>query len=210
MLCRRPELTDTGRNGDGPVWVSRVRQQERPGTAASTIHFVRPKERRRSRWDPGAACAQYASRAPLGRRPCRPVRPSQRSLGSRYRGSRLSPPGPGARVPAVALPAEGRRSACLAAGSTRRPRKRARARSGRRNTSPGSCPPAPSRHTPFLRGSAMRLHLPTARRRTHLKPARRAGGWTTVGDRSLLPAARPAEFGRRRSLAVVGRQHRHR
>jgi hypothetical protein len=105
----------------------------------------------------------------LGRRPRRPVRLSQRCLGSRYLGSRLSSPGPGARVPAVALRAEGLGSACLAAGSTRRPRKHARARSGRRNTSPGSCPPAPSQHAPFsggLRssaiseGSAIRLRLP--------------------------------------------------
>jgi hypothetical protein len=114
--------------------------------------FVRPKGLRQSRsWDPGAACAQYATRVPRSAS-ASPGAAVPACLGSRYLGSRLSPPGPGARVPAVALPAEDRRSACLAAGSTRRPRKRARARSGRRNTSPDSCPPAPSRHTPFLRG----------------------------------------------------------
>ena len=84
-------------------------------------------------------------------------------------GSRLSCPGPVARVPAAALPVEGRRSACLAAGSTRRPRKRARARSGRRNTSPGWYPPARSQRTP-LTGSAIRLRLPGVGRRTHPQP----------------------------------------
>jgi hypothetical protein len=94
-------------------------------------------------------------------------------------GIRLSCPGPVARVPAAALPVEGRRSACLAAGSTRRPRTRARARSGRRNTSPGWCPPARSQHTPFT-GSAMCLRLPRVGRRTHPQPPGRDRGSTTT------------------------------
>jgi hypothetical protein len=94
-------------------------------------------------------------------------------------GIRLSCPGPVARVPAAALPVEGRRSVCLAAGSTRRPRTRARARSGRRSTSPGWCPPARSQHTPFT-GSAIRLRLPRVGRRTHPQPPGRDRGSTTT------------------------------
>jgi hypothetical protein len=94
-------------------------------------------------------------------------------------GIRLSCPGPVARVPAAALPVEGRRSACLAAGSTRRPRKRAHARSGRRNTSPGWCPPARSQRTPFT-DSALRLRLPRVRRRTHHQPPGRDRGSATT------------------------------
>jgi hypothetical protein len=113
----------------------------------------------------------------------------------RGQGSRLSCPGPVARVPAAALPVEGRRSACLAAGSTRRPRKRARARSGRRNTSPGWYPPARSQRTP-LTGSALHLRLPR-RRATHTSPAARTGprldnddrGPRTLGCGTGLPAA---------------------
>jgi hypothetical protein len=93
-----------------------------------------------------------------------PLWPPQRGQGIRF-----SCPGPVARVPAAALPVEGRRSACLAAGSTRRPRTRARARSGRHNTSPGWCPPARSQRTP-LTGSAIRLRLHGVGRRTHPQP----------------------------------------
>jgi hypothetical protein len=93
-----------------------------------------------------------------------PLWPPQRG-----QGIRLSYPAPVARVPTAALPVEGRRSACRAAGSTRRPRTRARARSGRHNTSPGWCPPARSQRTP-LTGSAIRLRLPSVGRRTHPQP----------------------------------------
>jgi hypothetical protein len=93
-----------------------------------------------------------------------PLWPPQRG-----QGIRLSCPGPVARVPAAVLPVEGQRSACLAAGSTRRPRTRARARSGRHNTSLGWCPPARSQRTP-LTGSAIRLRLPSVGRRTHPQP----------------------------------------
>jgi hypothetical protein len=41
----------------------------------------------------------------------------------------------------------------------------------------------------FSAGSAIRLRYPGARRRTHLKPLRRAGGWTTVGDSVAAPCS---------------------
>jgi hypothetical protein len=128
--------------------------------------LLRTKDHLRSRcWETGRRGRLPNQRRGLPRWGLRhPLWPPQRG-----QGIRLSCPGPVARVPAAVLPVEGRRSACLAAGSTRRPRKRARARSGRHNTSPGWCPPARSQRTP-LTGSAIRLRLPSVGRRTHPQP----------------------------------------
>jgi len=104
--------------------------------------------------------------------PRRLVRPSQRGREPGSSGIRFSCPGPVARVPAAALP-EGRRSACLAAGSTRRPRKRAHAGSGRRNTSPGprrrnATAPARLAAASRTRSSAVNLGRLVLRRRALL------------------------------------------
>jgi hypothetical protein len=74
-------LWTTGRNGDGSVWVSRTCQQERPGTAASTIHF-REAEGTAAEpvLGPGSRMCPIRDAGSLGRRPRRPVRPSQRVL----------------------------------------------------------------------------------------------------------------------------------
>jgi hypothetical protein len=135
----------------------------------------------------------------LGRRPRRPVRLSQRCLGSQYLD-------PGSALLGQALarqPLPFRRKV----GDLRALRLAALAVLG------SVLVPGPAVATPAL----TRVHLlrhdiplspwallsvcayPGARRRTHLKPPRRAGGRTTVGDRSLLPSARPAEYNRRRS-----------
>lgn len=110
-------------------------------------------------------------------------------------GSRLSYPGPVARVPAAALPVEGRRSACLAAGNTRHPRTRARAKSGRRNTSPGSCPPARSQHTPLHRFCYPSASTP--RPVKHTSRAARTGPRLNEDDR------RPRTVGCRTALVAA-------